>query len=407
MKSTRTSDARWSLLVISLLGATLGGVLGCSTFKRDGVSRSADKEFEDQLARSLNPVPEKTDVQRAIDWSKSKVGLGPNRNIAEELFTEAKAGYDAATAADAKERVDLFRDVAGQFEKAADRWPNSELAEKSLFLAGESYYFGEQYPKAENAYAELIKNYPNTHYIDTIDQRRFEIGQYWINLARQKGFFSKGPNLTKKDQPLFDMFNHGVRVLDRIRLDDPTGRLADDATMAAAMAYFEQGNYLRADELFSDLRHSFPNSEHQFAAHLNGLKAKMMIYQGAGYDGAPLEQVEELITQMQRMFPQESQEQEDFLLSVAKDLRLNQALRDYERAEYFDRRKQYGAARQYYARVRDKFPDTNLAQQSTERLAELGDRPNQPPQYLPWLVEMMPSSKDPKPIMATAPFTLR
>jgi outer membrane protein assembly factor BamD (BamD/ComL family) len=331
--------------------------------------------------------------------------LGPNRARAEELFAQAKADYDRAVDADESERVQLFRAVAKDLEKAGEKWPNSELEEKSFFLAGEAYFFGQQYPKAEAMFGELIKKYPNTHFIDKIDARRFDIGRYWIETAKKNGAWGLAPNVTRRDQPVFDMFNHGVRVLDRIRLDDPTGRLADDATMAAGMAHYEKGNYARADELFNDLRHSFPSSEHQFHAHLYGLKAKTMIYQGASYDGTPLEQVAELVQQIQRMFPTESQEHREFLADVSRDVRLNLALRDFERAEYFDRRKQFGAARQYYVRVRDQYSDTSLAQKSADRLAQLGDAPNRPPQYLPWLVELMPSSKQPKPLVARGPGT--
>lgn len=391
--------------MLSCLTLSAVQLVGCSQFRQPKPATDADREFADQLSRSLTPEPDKSEFEKALDWSKQKVGLGPNRSLAEQLYAESKSKYDAAIDAKGADRIDQFRDAARGLEKAAGRWPNSELEEKALFLAGESYFFGEEYTKAENAFGELVKKYPNTHHIDTVDARRFDIGRYWIETAKAEGALALAPNVTRKDRPIFDMFNHGVRVLDRIRLDDPTGRLADDATMAAGMAHFEKGNYARADELFTDLRHSFPSSDHQFNAHLYGLKAKMMIYQGAGYDGAPLEQVAELVQQINRMFPAESQQHQEFLMQVAKDVRLNQALRDYERAEYFDRRKQYGAARQYYARVRDKYSDTSLAEKSTDRLAKLGDAPNHPPQYLPWLVEMMPSAKNPKPLVARAPGT--
>ena len=128
----------------------------------------------------------------------------------------------------------------------------------------------------------LVKKYPNSRYMDTVDKRRFAMGRYWIEHQEVNPDWPVTPNLLGKDRPLFDKFGHGVRVLDKIRFDDPTGKLADDATMAAAVAQFKAGNYARADELFTDLRRSFPNSEHQFQAHVLSLKCKMKIYQGPG-----------------------------------------------------------------------------------------------------------------------------
>ena len=36
-----------------------------------------------------------------------------------------------------------------------------------------------------------------------------------------------------------------MRVYDRIRLDDPTGKLADDATLALGNAYFAVGKFMK------------------------------------------------------------------------------------------------------------------------------------------------------------------
>ena len=46
-----------------------------------------------------------------------------------------------------------------------------------------------------------------------------------------------------------------------MRIDDPTGKLADDATIALANAYFEQERYLDAADTYEDLRVNFPSSQ--------------------------------------------------------------------------------------------------------------------------------------------------
>jgi len=74
-------------------------------------------------------------------------------------------------------------------------------------------------------------------------------------------------------------------VFDKIRIDDPTGKLSDDATLAAANAYFAQGDFEKADQFYTDLRKTFPSSEHQFTAHFLGLKAKLLCYSGPDYSG--------------------------------------------------------------------------------------------------------------------------
>jgi outer membrane protein assembly factor BamD (BamD/ComL family) len=337
-------------------------------------------------------------------WIKAKAGYGPDQELAEQVYRRAQQQYQQA--ADMKEdtRRDAFEQAGKLFQQAAARWPDSRLEEECLFLAGESYFFADKYPKSEDLFAQLIRSYPHSSYMDAVDRRRFAIAQYWLDHAEADPDLPTTPNLTDRDLPMFDKFGHGIRVLERIRLDDPTGQLADDATMLAAQAYLRKQNFARADELLNDLRQSFPDSPHQFAAYLDGLKCKMMLYQGAAYHVTPLEEAENLVVQIQRQFPVEAREHHDFLLQVAKDVRMNKALREWQRAQYFDRRQQYGAARQYYDRISQTYTDTSLAEQAEKRLVEIGELPNHPPQYLPWLVEMLPESKPATPLLATDPF---
>ena len=63
------------------------------------------------------------------------------------------------------------------YEKAAARWPDSALQEDSLLMLGESHFFADRYPSAAEAYEMLVKKYPNSRYMDTVDKRRFSIGR--------------------------------------------------------------------------------------------------------------------------------------------------------------------------------------------------------------------------------------
>jgi outer membrane protein assembly factor BamD (BamD/ComL family) len=229
------------------------------------------------------------------------------------------------------------------------------------------------------------------------------LARYWIEHHQQSRSPSVAPNLTSRERPTFDRLGHAIRVLEQIRLDDPTGELADDATMAAATACFADGRYYRADELFTDLRRSYPNSEHQFEAHLLALKCKMVLYQGASYDGQPLDEAEELVKQMRRLFPRETQPHDEFLTKSWKDVRMNRAMREMELARYFDRREEYRAARQHYAIVSRDFSDTSLSREADERLAQLGGRPDKPPQRLAWLAGMFPTPDRERPLVARNP----
>jgi len=78
---------------------------------------------------------------------------------------------------------------------------------------------------------------------DTWVSDSFQIAKYWLDHHDLKKELPISPNLLAKDRPTFDKFGNAIKVLENIRLDDPTGELADDATMLAATACFERSSY--------------------------------------------------------------------------------------------------------------------------------------------------------------------
>lgn len=314
------------------------------------------------------------------------------------LYAEAEQLFRDASAAQGDTRIETFEKSAKKFKEVSEVTQSTSLKEDALYMTGECYFFSDHYPKAVNAYDELIKAYPRTRHMDRVDKRRFAIAQFWEN--KVDGFSMK-PNFTNSQQPKFDTFGHALRVYNRIRFDDPTGKLADDATMAAAVANFEAGRYAQADTLFEDLRDNFASSEHQFQAHLLLLKCKLKRYQGPEYDGTVLNEAEELIRQMLVQFPQEVGPHREYLEKEAKDIRLKQAERLFVLAKHRDRRKEYLAARMLYEQVRSEYGDTNLGLEAEARLAQLGGLPDRPEEKLKWLAEMFPDEEDPKPLIAT------
>src|SRR5205085_5917660 len=68
--------------------------------------------------------------------------------------------------------------------------------------------------------------------------------------------------------------------------------------------------------------------------------------------------------------------------------------RDYRMAGYYDRKKDYGAARHYYAEVIQKFPDTELSQKSRDRFAEIKGEPENPTKPLGFIVDLLPENRE-------------
>ncbi|HIA18886.1 MAG TPA: tetratricopeptide repeat protein, partial [Planctomycetaceae bacterium] len=273
-------------------------------------------------------------LERQFSWL---IGRGINQQASARLLSEAEQIYNRATNAratgngveSADEIGHYYLQAAKIYDLAAYRWPDSALQEDALFMAAESYFFGERYPEADERYERVIKDYPKTRYLDTIQRRRFSIARYWLQVNQRDHQQFYEFNVSDASLPWRDQFNYALRILDQIRLDDPTGDVADDATLLGADACREIGRYQMADNLYTDLIKTFPSSEHQFRAHLMGVETKVQMYRGPHYGGGALLEGEKLLTQLQRQFPQQVNQQRQHFARVQAEIHYKKAEREW------------------------------------------------------------------------------
>lgn len=404
--------------LVFLTGAV--AATGCATMHEPAANASANISAADRPNVLVRAASNGLEEEESHDWSltdftPSQIGMtvkrlsgrGPNRQVAQQLYAEAESFYRQALTARSEERQEAarerFLEAATRFAGAADRWPDSALEEDALFHAGESQFHADRYVKANTHFEQLVKKYPNTRYLDLVGARRFVIAQYWLQLQAAGTAGLLGVNLTDDQRPWIDTFGNAVRVYDRMRLDDPTGKLADDATIAAANALFARGEFQRADQYYTDLRLQFPSSEHQFQAHYLGIQAKLRSYQGPEYTGETLDEAEKLITQVRRQFPQEARQHEQELDEAYRRVRFLKAQREWNMAQYYSRRQEYGAARLYYDTILADYTDTPFAEKTRSEVLRIAERPLSPPQRFSWLVDLFPDGRPAEPQIAEVP----
>ena len=358
----------------------------------------ANVEKEDEsFWSSLSP----TALSKSASSSYKKLtGTEPRPDLAKQLYAQAEAQYREAVAGSTtpERREQLLLSAGEKYAEAAKRWPESALEQDGLYMAAESYFFADSYPNANGMYEKLIKKYPGTKYMDTIDARRYVIAQYWLELTKESPENAFYFNFTNRRRPWKDARGNALRVYDKIRIDDPTGKLADDATLAAADAHFVAGNYYKADEYYGDLRKAFPTSEHQFKAHFLGLKTKLLCYQGSDYAGDALDESEKLIKQIRKQFPQDAAANKEFLARAYAEVRFKKAEREWNMAQYFIKRGEYGAARLYQQTCVDEYNDTPFGERAKQQLIEQAGLPEVPPKRMEWLVDLFPREQPAKPL---------
>lgn len=312
-------------------------------------------------------------------WGKTKdlAGYGPDETLARQLFDEGSELY----------REKKYAEAADKFSWAAFRWPDSPLEEDALFYQGESLFFADKYSAASDVFERLMKKYENSRYLDRVVRRQFNIGRYWEQAALASGAWPIVPNVFDRTRPVFDTWGNAIKAYESVRMNDPTGPLADDAIMAAGNAYFVQNRYEDAAYQYDLLRKEYPRSEHQYDAHRLGMKAKQLMYQGPMYDGAALNQAGDIADATLRQFRGELGEERDRLIEEKARIVDQQAEREWTMGQFYEKKGYYGAARFYYTGLaRDaRFARTSYARMAGERLEKIKDKPDRPPDYFRWL----------------------
>lgn len=328
-------------------------------------------------------------VAADIPYAKELPWVGapdPSKKAAESLFDRAEVLF--AT----KE----YSSARTQYAKAADRFPDSSVEEDALFKIAECYFFEDKYPDAFEAYEALLVNYKRSKYLDTAVARQFAIGRYWQKRYEKDPENVLAPNVVDKTRPFNDLQGSALRAFEKVRLNHPTGSLADDSLMATATANFLRSRYDDADYYYGLVRQEYPGSEHQYQAHVLGIQAKIRRYQGPKYEGTCLIEAKKLIEQTMRQFREMSPEDRQRMQKLHAQVSSNLAMRDLELAEFYSAKGFHGAARNYYNLVLDEFPHTDVAQKAENQIEEIKDELPEPTPRFVWISSLFPESrKDP------------
>jgi outer membrane protein assembly factor BamD (BamD/ComL family) len=360
-----------------------GSLLG---IKRRGPKRSIDSD------EVLDPLGARDGNRLLLD------DLAPSQVATTFKIRMAGADSESAQLAQApsgEEHKASFDDAANKFRLAAAMAPDSEIEEDALFFEGESYFFADRYVQANRAFEKLIANYSGSKHLDKAEHKRYSIAVYWLKLADNSSF----PSISDPKRPKGKISAEARRVLHRIRIDDPSGKLADDATLALGKAFMKARQHYDAADTFEDLRNNYPASEHQFTAHMLELEARLNGYQGKDYDDTPLRKADELMKQIVRLFPQESGEQLEYLEQQAALIQNQIAERDYTMGQYFENRGENRAAGIYYRKIANKYDNTELGETINQQIEKVAALPDKPKQVGKWLINVFPNPEPQKPVI--------
>ena len=330
---------------------------------------------------------EKEEERKGFDWSamnpfaknRNWLGMGPDEDKANESLQKGReillSNPDLSN-----KRQNI--EAAKHFADAAKQYPNSLIEEDALHLAGECYYFSDEYPRATTAYQQLMIKYRHSKYVDNAARRLFKIGRYW-ELESERSFSSF--NFSNKSLPRYDTFGFAKKAYETIFMNDPLGPVSDDAVMALATAYFKRGryqgddNYNQAAYYYQQLREEYPLSPHIGKAYEYELYARTQAYLGPEHPSRTLEEAQKLAEVAMRQFGGEMNYADKAdILEIKESILDKKAERLWTTGQFWDKKRYYGSAKLHYEQLIADYPQTEFAERARRRLTVIEGLPDTP-----------------------------
>jgi outer membrane protein assembly factor BamD (BamD/ComL family) len=271
------------------------------------------------------------------------------------------------------------------FGVIADKDKNPPLAiQEAIYYRAECLRLTGHLPKACDTYASLLNKFPTSSYREQCCQRMYDIANYWLDdtwdeMKRAKegkswvvmpAWFS-----FERAKPFFDREGRAVEAMERVRLHDIQGPLADQALYRCGVVKMYREDWREADHYFSQISAKHPESKLAPQAIQLAVFCKQMATGGSSYDGRKTAEARKLIQTALTAYPEIAgdPEKRKYLEKQSKAIDLQQAEKEFKMAEFYRRTGHPGSAYFYYELVQRRYPKTKYAEEARARWASLRD----------------------------------
>jgi len=285
-------------------------------------------------------------------WVNPKTAV---RSTPKDQFEFAKQLYDAKNYEDAKR----------EFKKLLKSYPKSaEAAESQYYLGLIEEDQGKLY-QAYQAYQKVIDKYPFSTRIQEIIEREFKIGEAFMAGEKRKAMGLELP-----------VENPSIEIFGKVIENSTYGPLAAKAQYKLGLVLKGLNRYYEAEEAFNKVISNYPDSEWVDAAKFQIASCRQAVSRGPAYDQGASKEAQEKFEQFVREHPDASLSQE--AEKNITELREREIEGNFNIGRFYEKQRDYNAARIYYQEIIDNSPNSKWAAQAAERLQliELQEKKN-------------------------------
>lgn len=265
-------------------------------------------------------------------------------------------------------KVKDYEKAAHEFQKLIRHYPKAREAAEAQYYIGQVLEEQGQLYKAFKAYQTVIEKYPFSERSVQIIEKQYGIGEKLLEGQEKRSKFATV--VLGSEYDVVDVFRTVIK-------NAPYGKLASPAQYKIGLYLQQKGLLQEARDEFEKVINDYPDSEWVKAAKYQIALVDAKRSTPAPYDQnvtkAAVEEFKEFVT----LYPDaELSEEAKAHLSKLKE---KEAENNFLIARFYEKQKNYKAARIYYDTVVEDYTFSPLAVKALEKLRELEIKENNTP----------------------------
>jgi len=230
---------------------------------------------------------------------------------------------------------------------------DTDWADENQYLRGEIRMRQGAYLGAANEFQQVVSQYPDSDRFDDVIEKQYEIGDYYYDrgVARQEGRWRPFRN-----RP----FRRAITVYTMVIDNQPFTEAAAEAQYKVGLCHFARDEYIEAAFEFRRVLEDYSTSPWVRDASYKLANTYVNSALPPQYDQTPSRLAVAAISDYNRRYP--ADEHSGQLAEWHDDMTDRMATQRLEAAQFYERRRQFEAARISYEAVAQQFPQTEAGE---------------------------------------------
>jgi outer membrane protein assembly factor BamD len=254
-----------------------------------------------------------------------------------------------------------YRKALRETSKFFKFYGDAPEADRNQFLRGEIMMAQGDLMKAAKEFQQVLSAYPDTDLYEKAIEKQYEIGDI---------YYEKGQRQVKKRWALFKKrpLNRAIKVYAMVVENQPFTAAAAEAQYKMGLCHYTRGEYFEAAWEYRRVVEDYSGSGWVDEAKYGLAMSYYEMAKPPAYDQTPGKLAVEHIDSFVNNYPEDPRTAE--LAARREEMREAMAEQRLNTARFYEKRRDFDAARLYYRVLTEQFSDTSPAGEAEAWLAE-------------------------------------